>query len=196
MRVLLSFSFIVLLGAPWPLFGGMWSEYPTVTDRAIDFGLSYPYLVFKDSAQIKRRNGGSAAGVSFNYQFFLTQMFGLVIYPNLWVAPIRINGSDFTAYGLGLEGGVVVRPLAKTYFDPTMSATFGIARTKSGGSYETRASYPLSTQLGFNLWRESVHFQDHHLAFRAILGFHHYLRMVKAFEPGVFEFGIALRGSF
>lgn len=163
-------------------------------EKIVDFGVLYPIPQLKSG--YSKRNRGGAAGVHYNYQFYFTDHFAWLIYPNAWFKPVLFEGKNRMLYGVNLETGLGLRAFPGSYFDPSLYLTGGIGATAAGAEQKRRSSFPVTARVGFNLWRQRDPFQDYQLAFHVYGGARHYFKVVGAMEPLMFDFGIAFRGSF
>ncbi|TVQ80843.1 MAG: hypothetical protein EA369_01250 [Bradymonadales bacterium] len=169
-------------------------------DRIVEFGLYYPITQLKPN--FSRRNRGGAAGVHVHYQFFVHRNFAFSLYPNVWLAPLWYRSEPSSSrqramlYSMNLEVGGVFRPFPDNYFDPSLYLSSGVARMDAGSGVDARWAVPVTSRIGFNLWRQMDRFKDYNLAFHVYGGARYHLRGIEAIRPLVFDFGIAFRGSF
>jgi len=163
-------------------------------ERVVDFGLLYPVTFLKGG--IERRNRDAAAGIHFNYQFFVTDHVAILVYPNAWFTPVLIQEKKAMIYSINLETGLAYRFFPGSFLDPSLYVSGGIAAMNAGKQYKGKIAFPVSSHLGFNLWRQTDRFQDFQLAFHAFVGARHYFRVIDAIRPTVLDFGVAFRGSF
>jgi hypothetical protein len=161
--------------------------------QIVDFGVSYPHPTLKNGATRRQKVN---AGVSFRYQFFLNDRFGLSFNPNLWFNRIRYNNSQGTLFALAFEAGPSIRPLPHTYFDPTIHFTGGFGVTDAGKTIKRKWIAPVSGEIGITLWRERSRFRDHELGLQTFLGTKYYWGVVDLMKPLFFHAGLSMRGSF
>ena len=169
-------------------------EYET-RERIVDFGIFYPMPQLKSETGISRRQKGTA-GFRFHYQFFLNDFLGLSITPSAWFLPSRIDGAKANLYSLNAEAGVVLRLLSGSYIDPSLYASGGVARMSGGVKFGSVYSYPLTGELGLNLYRDRNRFMDAELAFQVYGGAKYYINVIEAMKPLFYHVGVAFRGSF
>ena len=169
-------------------------EYET-RERIVDFGIFYPMPQLKSETGISRRQKGTA-GFRFHYQFFLNDFLGFSITPSAWFLPSRIDGAKANLYSLNAEAGVVLRLLSGSYIDPSLYASGGVARMSGGVKFGSVYSYPLTGELGLNLYRDRNRFMDAELAFQVYGGAKYYINVIEAMKPLFYHVGVAFRGSF
>ncbi|MGA0164489.1 MAG: hypothetical protein ACO3LE_09665, partial [Bdellovibrionota bacterium] len=167
-------------------------EYET-RERIVDFGIFYPMPQLKAETGISRRQKGTA-GFRFHYQFFLNDFLGLSLTPSAWFLPSRIDGAKANLYSLNAEAGVVLRLLSGSYIDPSLYASGGIARMSAGAKFGSVYSYPLTGELGLNLYRDRNRFMDAELAFQVYGGAKYYINVIDAMKPLFYHVGVAFRG--
>jgi hypothetical protein len=166
-------------------------------EKVVDFGILYPIPQLKEG--FEKRNRGIGSGVHYNYQFYLNDHIALLIYPNAWFKPLwhtTDRRRKIMLYGINMESGLGFRMLPRSYFDPSVYVTGGVARMKAGDRVDSTYSFPVTGRIGFNLWRQTDPFQDYQLAFHVYGGARHYFKVVDAMKPLMFDVGIAFRGSF
>lgn len=169
-------------------------EYET-RERIVDFGIFYPMPQLKAETGISRRQKGTA-GFRFHYQFFLNDFLGVSITPSAWFLPSRIDGAKANLYALNAEAGMVLRLLSGSYIDPSLYASGGVARMSGGAKFGSVYSYPLTGELGLNLYRDRNRFMDAELAFQVYGGARYYINVIEAMKPLFYHVGVAFRGSF
>jgi len=164
-------------------------------DRVVDFGIFYPIPQLKAESGISRRQKGTA-GFRFHYQFFSNDVLGLSFTPSAWFLPTRIDGEKANLYSLNAEAGVVVRLLSGSHIDPSLYASGGVARMSAGETFGSVFCYPVTGELGLNLYRDRNRFMDAELAFQVYGGAKYYFNVIEAMKPLFYHAGFAFRGSF
>jgi len=170
------------------------------TEDLIDFAVLYPLPIFKDKSQVDRRQWGTA-GFRFNYQFYLNDHLGILLTPHAWFVPTVIHRGagkpiNTTLFSASIESGLAFRVLPNSYLDPTIQGSSGFSFMDCGNTINSKKSFPVSGEIGLNLYRQRSPFMDGALALNAFGGVRYYFNSLSVIEPYVFHFGLAFRGSF
>jgi len=163
-------------------------------ERNIQFGLIYPFIKLNEG--LKKREGING-GVDIQYDYFPVRHFAFSLRSYYWVKPLKAAGkSKKSLYSLAGQLGGVYRVLPSSFFDPRLMILGGVAQTAAGSKVPAKVSYPVSTRLGFNLWRQTEKFNDPALAFYTSGGINYYFNSPKQIDKKVYDVGVYFKGSF
>lgn len=162
--------------------------------RLIDFRISYPFPQFSTDSIEKRQH--NYAGVDLTYQISHESGLGLQFSPVAWFVPVEVEGSKAVLYSLALTTGVHYRFAPRSFMDPTLYVSSGLAASNAGDHVKGRWNYPVLGKLAMNLWRQTDPFQDRDLAFTVSGTTGYVFEQLDVLEPWYIDVGVAFRGSF
>lgn len=188
----IRFIFIFAIATTHLSAQSLWTEQDY--EQKIDFRLFYPISLFKEKNLTRRQL--NFAGFDATYYFWFSKHVGWTTTLGSWFIPVRDPSHSAILYSLYLQSGVSTRALPNNYFDPTLSILVGGAVGDAGNITKMRATLPLTTRVGINLYRETEKFQDTSIALCLIGSGTYYLHQLKILKPLYFDFGLTFTGSF